>query len=74
MNKEKSLNVRVPADLQKQLIAASKQEHIPVSDLVRLCLRRFLAVREFRRLRRKTLPQAREQGFWTDDDIFSIVS
>ena len=70
----KSLNVRIPEDLQKQLFVISKREHIPLSDLVRESLRQFVAVRRFRQLRKQILPLSEAQGFLTDDDVFKQVS
>ena len=54
----KSLNVRIPEGLQKQLLNISKREHIPLSDLVRESLRQFVAVKRFRQLRKQILPLA----------------
>jgi predicted transcriptional regulator len=70
----KSLTVRISDKLEKQLEATAKRENIPVSDLVRSSLERFLAVRRFHDLRGKVLPFAESQGLLTDEDIFKIVS
>lgn len=70
----KPLNVRVPAELQRKLLEISHDENIPMSDLVRESLQEFVAVRQFRKLRKKTLPRAEAQGFLTDEDIFRLKS
>ena len=70
----KSLNVRIPEELQRQLLAISKREHIPLSDLVRESLKQFVAVKRFRQIRKQILPLAEAQGFLTDDDVFKQVS
>jgi len=70
----KPLNVRIPDGLQKQLQAISKREDIPVSDLVRESLQRFVAARRFHQLRKQVLPFAEAQGFLTDEDIFQQIS
>ena len=70
----KSLTIRIPDDLEKQLDELSRQEHVPVSELVRDSLYRFLAVRRFQRLRARTLPFAESQGLLTDEDIFREIS
>lgn len=66
----RALNIRIPEDLRTELLALSKEERAPFSDLVRESLREFLAVRRFRRLRRKILPLAEAQGLLTDEDVF----
>jgi len=71
---DKSLTVRIPDDLQKQLLIISRKEKMPVSDLVRRSLRQFLAVRNFRRIRSQILPFAESQGLLTDEDIFKVIS
>ncbi len=70
----KPLNVRIPADLQKQLMDISKREKIPVSDLVRESLQEFVAIRRFRQLRKQVLPFAEAQGLVADEDILRLKS
>lgn len=64
------LNIRIPDDLRSELMALSREEHVPFSSLIRESLREFLAVRRFRRLRAKVLPFAEAQGLLTDEDVF----
>ena len=64
------LNIRIPDEVRKDLMALSKEEHVPFSSLVRESLREYLAVRRFRRLRGKVLPFAEAQGILTDEDVF----
>lgn len=64
------LNIRIPEDIRAELLAVSKEEHVPFSSLIRESLREFLAVRRFRRLRGKVLPFAEAQGLLTDEDVF----
>lgn len=70
----KSLTVRIPDALEKQLEIISAKEKVSVSDLVRRSLERFLAVRRFRRLRGQILPFAEAQGLLTDEDVFREIS
>lgn len=70
----KTINVRIPAELQKELLVISRQEKIPVSDLVRESLHEFLAVRRFRQLRKQTLSFAEVQGLGSDEDILRLKS
>jgi predicted transcriptional regulator len=67
---KRPMTIRFPDDLRKLLDEISKQEHLPVSDLVRESIRRYAAVYRFRQLRNKVLPCAEAQGLLTDDDIF----
>lgn len=69
-----TLTIRLPENLRKQLNRFCKQQHVPCSDVVRESLRRYLAVEEFRALRRKSLPFAEAQGILTDQDVFRVVS
>ena len=70
----KPLNVRIPAELERQLRAISRQENIPISDLVRESLQRFVSVKLFRQLRNQILPFAEAQGLLVDEDILKIIS
>ena len=72
MSISKLINVRVPVDLQKELLELSRREHVPVSDLVRDSLREFLAVRKFRRLSKDVRGYARKAGLVTDEDILGL--
>ena len=46
----------------------------PLSEIVRESVRRYVAVRRFRRLRNKVLPFAEAQGLLTDEDVFKAFS
>ena len=67
------LNIRIPEDVRAELMALSKEDHVPFSKLVRESLREFLTVRRFRRLRGKVLPFAEAQGLLTDEDVFKLL-
>ena len=64
------ITVRLPDDLQEILQDISKKEHVPVSDVVRESIRRYISIYQFRQLRRKTLPFAEAQGLLVDEDVF----
>ncbi len=70
----KPLNVRIPSDLQRKLLEISREENIPVSDIVRESLQEFVSIRQFRKLRKKILPLAEARGFITDEDVFRLKS
>ena len=69
-----TLTVRLPEPLREDLKRLSRQEHKPVSDIVRDSLRRHVAVQKFRALRRRILPFAEAQGLVTDEDVFKALS
>lgn len=71
---KKTLTIRLADDLRSEIRSLSREEKVPLSEIVRLSLRRYLAVRKFRRLREKVLPFAEAQGLLTDDDVFRALS
>ncbi len=75
MNKnKKTLSVRIPDELKADLQEISSREHVPVSDLVRESIRRYVTVERFKSLRKRTLPFAEAQGLLTDEDVFRAIS
>ena len=69
-----TLNVRIPADLKRQLDTLSRRQHRPSSEVVRESLRRYIASEQLAAIRKTTVPLAEAQGFLTDEDIFKAVS
>ncbi len=65
-----TLTIRIPEKLKAELDEASRSEERPNSAIVRESIRRYLALRRFREVRRKVLPLAEAQGLFTDDDVF----
>ncbi len=70
----KSITISLPSSLRKSLDRAVKEDQLNRSDVVRDALRRYFAVREFRRLRGVLIPLAEKRGFYKDEDIFRRVS
>jgi predicted transcriptional regulator len=64
------ITIRIPDDLRKVLQDIAKSEKIPVSDIVRESIRKYISIHRFRQIRRKVLPFAEAQGLLTDEDIF----
>lgn len=60
--------------MRSQLKSISKTEHVPISDLVRESIGKYVAIKRFRQLRNKVLPFAEAQGLLTDEDIFKTLS
>ena len=69
-----TLTVRVPNELRADLQEISSRQHVPVSDLVRESIRRYVAIERFRSLRKRSLPFAEAQGLLTDEDVFRAIS
>jgi len=69
----KTLSIRIPLQLERDLRSASRNEHVAVSDLVRQSIRQFIAVKRFRKLRDIVLPFAEAQGLLTDEEVFKAV-
>jgi predicted transcriptional regulator len=69
-----TLTIRIPDELRADLQEISTRQSVPVSDLVRESIRRYVAIERFRALRKRTLPFAEAQGLLTDDDVFRAIS
>jgi metal-responsive CopG/Arc/MetJ family transcriptional regulator len=69
-----TITIRLPEKLQKELDAVVAEEHASRSEVIRIAIERYLALKKFRQLRRKTLPFAEAQGLLTDEDIFKAIS
>ena len=69
-----TMTVRIPDDLRKDLKEISKKEGIPVSELVRESLKKYVSLYRFRRLRDMVLPFAEAQGILTDEDVYKLIS
>jgi predicted transcriptional regulator len=67
---KKPITVRLPDDLREELQDMASVENMPVSDIVRKSIRKYISVHRFRCLRNKVLPFAEAQGLLTDEDIF----
>jgi predicted transcriptional regulator len=67
---KKPITVRLPDDLRSELQDLSDLEDVPVSDIIRESIRKYISIHRFRRLRNRVLPFAEAQGLLTDEDIF----
>ncbi len=71
---ERTISIRIPDNLRKELKKISRLENKPLSDLVRESLRRYVAIQNFHKLRGRALPFAEAAGILTDEDIYKIMS
>jgi len=69
-----TMTVRIPDDLRKDLKEISKKEGMPISDLVRESLKKYVLLYRFRKLRELILPFAEAQGILTDEDVYKLIS
>ncbi len=70
---KRPMSVRLPEDLRKLLEEISASEDLPVSDLIRESIQRYVSLYRFRRLRKKVLPFAEAQGLLTDEDVLKAL-
>ncbi|MGA1796607.1 MAG: ribbon-helix-helix domain-containing protein [bacterium] len=71
---QKTLTIRLPDDIRNDLEDLSRSNHVPISELVRESIKKYVAIERFRKIRGKVLPFAETQGLLTDDDIFKTLS
>ncbi len=69
-----TLTIRLPEDIRNALEDISRKESRPVSHLVREAPRNYIAVRKFRKLRKRVLPLAEAEGLLTDEEVFREIS
>ena len=72
--KGNTITVRIDDELAPILDEVCKRSGRTRSEVIRTALKRHLALVEFRRLRRQTMPYAAAHGFLTDEDVFDSVS
>ena len=68
-----TITIRLPDSINKDLKKYCKSANVPLSDVVRESLNRFLAIKKFRALRDKVLPYAEAAGLLTDEDVFKVI-
>ena len=69
-----TLTIRLDTKIERELARLAKQTGRSKSGWAREALRRQLAVRRFRELRRRAVPYAEAAGYLTDEDVFRDVS
>jgi metal-responsive CopG/Arc/MetJ family transcriptional regulator len=72
--KGNTITVRLDDDLLPLLDEVRKSSGQSRSEIIREALRRHLALRRFEGLRRQIVPYAEAHGFFTDEDVFKVVS
>ena len=69
-----TMTVRIPDELRNDLKKISQMQGVPVSDLVRESLKKYVLLYRFRKLRDMVLPFAEAQGILTDEDVYKLIS
>ncbi|NKQ35340.1 MAG: hypothetical protein HF973_06950 [Chloroflexi bacterium] len=69
-----AITLTLPDDIRLAVNREASKEGVAPDDLVSEALRQFFFQRQFRLLRERMVSQAREQGIYTDQDIFDRVS
>jgi metal-responsive CopG/Arc/MetJ family transcriptional regulator len=69
-----TLSISLPKPIKAQLDAASREDGLARSDLVRQAIQEYLFNRKLRALRARMVPQAQQAGVFTDEDVFERVS
>lgn len=66
--------VSLPAELTARLDVVAEEEGTSRSEVVRDAVRRYLALRQFQKVRESILPFAEAAGVLTDEDVFRSMS
>lgn len=69
-----TITISLPQSLRRVLDRAVKEDQLNRSDVIREALRRYFAVREFRRLRGIMVSLAEKKGLYKDEEVFRRVS
>lgn len=69
-----TITISLPSFIKEKLDNLTKKEHLNRSDIVREALRQYFIRQEFRRLRRRMIPEAEKQGLYNDEDVFKKIS
>jgi len=68
------ITLSLPSDLKASLEARSQIESVSSTQLIEQAIREYLLLGRLRSLRAKMLATADQQGSYTDEDIFTMVS
>jgi predicted transcriptional regulator len=69
-----TLTIRIDKELENQLEDLARKSGRSKSDLVRVALKRQLAIDSFQMLREQLVPYGEAAGWLTDEDVFKDVS
>lgn len=71
---QETISITLPAEVKPVLDDIMRKEGVSSSELVSKAIKEYLFFRQFRLLRERMIPKAQEQGIYTDQDVFDVVS
>jgi predicted transcriptional regulator len=71
---ETTLTVRIPIKMKRELEDISQAMGVSKSDIIRESLREYIAVKQFKEVRKMIKPYAERKGILTDEDVFKLMS
>ena len=69
-----TVTISLPEKMKKALDKVTRSEGLTRSDIIRESLQDYLFLKQFRSLRARMMEKAREQGVYSDKDVFDRVS
>lgn len=69
-----TIGVSLSKEQRSALAELTRQEGVPVDELVNQTVEEHLFFKRFRSLRERLVTKARAQGIYTDQDVFDRVS
>lgn len=69
-----TLTLRIDDELEQQLEQLAQSRHSTKSQVVREVLKKHLALAQLRKMRSELIPYAEAAGYYTDEDVFRVVS
>ncbi|MGB9879911.1 MAG: hypothetical protein ACPLRM_04025, partial [Anaerolineae bacterium] len=70
---QEKLIITLPEEIKTALDDVTRKEGVSPSDVIGEAVKEYLFFRRFRPLRERMIPKAREQGIYTDQDVFTRV-
>lgn len=74
MSARTTISMTVSRSTKQQLDKVAQQQDLNRSQVVQEAINDYIFKQEFQRLRNRSITKAREQGVFTDEDVFEIVS
>lgn len=69
-----TISMTMPQRTKQKLDKVAKQQDLNRSQIVQVAVNDYIAKFEFQQLRSQMVMKARQQGVFTDDDVFAQVS
>ncbi|HEX8693135.1 MAG TPA: ribbon-helix-helix protein, CopG family [Longimicrobium sp.] len=66
--------VMLSDETKAEVDALSRADGVSQDDIVRAAVEEYVLARRLGEIRERVVPQARAQGFFTDEDVFRAIS